>query len=266
MEVRERVEVARPGDVLRDSAEVREHLVGEDDRDRDRDQRLAQVLALRPAEEELLHHEARGCDDCDPDERRQDPVREVDLRALQAEGASLADHAPLDRERDVAAEQEERAVRHVDDAHQPEDEREAARDDEVEAGGGDAVQHGDQEVLRVVHGRAEASSRTCRSSARRSSTQRTGSTASTASVTQPAIRSARTCAVVSLRRRRTVSRRRRVASVIRLRAGRGRLPPGAGSAAGSAQRSCAAPDSASGRAVSASGQFSSIRFSAGSRK
>ena len=155
VQVGERVEVARPGDVLRDAAEVREHLVGEDDRDRDRDQRLAQVLALRPAEEELLHHEARGRDDRDADERRNDPVREVDLRALEAERAALADHAPLDRERDVAAEQEERAVRHVDDAHEAEDEREAARDDEVEAGGGDAVQHRDQEVLRVVHGRAE---------------------------------------------------------------------------------------------------------------
>ncbi len=50
----------RPGDVLGDAAEVSEHLVGEDDRDRDRDQRLAQILALVPAQEELLHHQAHA--------------------------------------------------------------------------------------------------------------------------------------------------------------------------------------------------------------
>ena len=55
---------------------------------------------------------------------------------------------------------------HVDDAHQPEDQREAARDDEVEPGDGEAVQERDQEVLRVVDRRAERRSRTCRSSAR----------------------------------------------------------------------------------------------------
>jgi len=40
----------------------------------------------------------------------------------------------------VGAEQVEGAVRHVDDAHQPEDEGEAAGDDEVEAGQGQAGQ------------------------------------------------------------------------------------------------------------------------------
>ena len=69
--------------------------------------------------------------------------------------AATLDHVPLHLQRDVAAEQEERAVRHVDDAHQPEDQREAARDDEVERRGGDAVQERDQEVLRVVHRRPE---------------------------------------------------------------------------------------------------------------
>ncbi len=39
----------------------------------------------------------------------------------------------LEIEGKVAAEQVERPVRHVDDAHQPEDERESARDDEEEA-------------------------------------------------------------------------------------------------------------------------------------
>ena len=46
----------------------------------------------------------------------------------------LADEPLLHLERDVAAEQEERAVGHVHDPHEPEDEREAAGDDEVEAG------------------------------------------------------------------------------------------------------------------------------------
>ena len=48
-----------PRDVLGDAAEVGEHLVGEDDRDRDRDQRLPQLLALVPAQEDLLHQRAR---------------------------------------------------------------------------------------------------------------------------------------------------------------------------------------------------------------
>ena len=39
-----------------------EHLVGDDDRDRDRDQRLAQLLALVPAQEDLLDDEADGAD------------------------------------------------------------------------------------------------------------------------------------------------------------------------------------------------------------
>ena len=89
------------------------------------------------------------------DERRDDPVREVDLVAREAERAALADHVALDLERDVAAEQEERAVGHVDDAHQAEDQREPARDDEVEPGVGQAVQERDQEVLGIVHGGAE---------------------------------------------------------------------------------------------------------------
>ena len=84
-----------------------------------------------------------------------DPVARVDLLAREAEGAALPDLGPLELERDVAAEQEERAVGHVDDAHQPEDEREAARDDEVEPGDGHPVQHRDQEVLRIVDGGAE---------------------------------------------------------------------------------------------------------------
>ena len=46
-------------DLVGDAAEVAEHLVGDDDRGRDRDQRLAQLLALVPAQEELLHRRGR---------------------------------------------------------------------------------------------------------------------------------------------------------------------------------------------------------------
>ena len=42
------------------------------------------------------------------------------------------DDPPLHVDRDVGGDEVERAVRHVDDAHQPEDQREAARDDEIE--------------------------------------------------------------------------------------------------------------------------------------
>ena len=81
VDVHELVQVARPRDVLGDAAEMREHLVGEDDRDRDRDQRLTEVLALVPAQEQLLHHHSHRGDDERRDDRRHDPMRQVDLRA-----------------------------------------------------------------------------------------------------------------------------------------------------------------------------------------
>ena len=56
---------------------------------------------------------------------------------VRPNAAALADHVALELQRDVAAEQEERAVGHVDDAHQAEDQREPARDDEVERRGRD---------------------------------------------------------------------------------------------------------------------------------
>ena len=154
-QVDELVDRARPRDALGDAAEVVEHLVGEDDRERDRDQRLAQVLALVPAQQHLLQHDADEADEQRADDERHDPVDDADLRARKAERAALADQVALQAERDVAAEEEERAVRHVDDAHEAEDQREPARHDEVEAGGRDAVEHHDDEVLGVVDGRPE---------------------------------------------------------------------------------------------------------------
>ena len=65
--------------------------------DRDRDQRLAQVLALVPAQEELLHEQPDAGDDGDRGERRDDPLREADLRAGEAERRVAADHVALER-------------------------------------------------------------------------------------------------------------------------------------------------------------------------
>ena len=48
-------QVTRRGEAL---VEVGDHLVGDDHRDRDRDQRLPQLLTLVPAQEDLLHDEA----------------------------------------------------------------------------------------------------------------------------------------------------------------------------------------------------------------
>ena len=140
-QVDERVERAGPGDVLRDAAEVGEHLVGEDDRDRDRDQRLAQLLALVPAQE----RPAASPRPTTPTSSAPMSVGSTQLRRLtwslvRPNTAPSPTQWRCSFERDVAAEQEEGAVRHVDDAHQAEDQREAARDDEVEPGRGDAVQ------------------------------------------------------------------------------------------------------------------------------
>jgi hypothetical protein len=121
------------------AAEAHDHLIGEDHRDGDRDQRLAQVLALVPAQQQLLHHEPHGAAGGGR-ERRGGPPPEAVLDQLQ---------------REIAAEQVQRAVGHVDHAHQPEHEREPARGDEVERGQAEPVERHDHE-LRAVAGRAEA--------------------------------------------------------------------------------------------------------------
>ena len=93
---------------------------------------------------------------CGADHDGQDPLTQADLRAGQTEGAAAADHAPLDVQRDVAPEEKERAVGHVDGAHEPEDEGEPAGHDEVERRCGEPVEQRDEEVLGIVHGGAEA--------------------------------------------------------------------------------------------------------------
>ena len=73
--------------------------------------------------------------------------------------AAAADHVALDVQRDVAAEQEERPVGHVDHAHEPEDQREAAGHDEVQRRRRQPVEQRDEEVLRIGHRRPEAGAR-----------------------------------------------------------------------------------------------------------
>ena len=82
------------------------------------------------------------------DEQRDDPLRHRDLVGFDVAG--LADHPLLHVDRDVGGEQEERAVGHVDGAHQPEDEGEAGRDDEQQAGERQSVEQGDDELSRLV--------------------------------------------------------------------------------------------------------------------
>jgi hypothetical protein len=119
-----------------------QHHVGEDDRQRDRDQRLAQLLAEVPAQEHLLDREAQHGHAERGDERRQPPVGD----------------AGREFESDVAPEEVQGAVRQVHDSHQAEDQREPAGADEVEAGQRDAVQPDDHElghVSRLREARAE---------------------------------------------------------------------------------------------------------------
>ena len=92
----------------------------------------------------------------------------VHHRSEDADNERRERHAPapademvlLELEGGVRTEQVERSVRHVDDTHQPEDQREATRNDEVQAGGGEPVEQRDYEVLAVVDRRAEGRS-TC---------------------------------------------------------------------------------------------------------
>ena len=77
----------------------------------------------------------------------------IDVRWQQGEAAPLGDPL-LHVVRDVAAQQEERTLRHVYHPHQAEDERKAAGDDEEQPCERQAVQQGDAETHpRVVDGR-----------------------------------------------------------------------------------------------------------------
>ena len=130
-----------------------EHLVGDDDRERDRDQRLPQVLALIPAQEALLHDDSDDGDTGARSDGGHDPLPHGNLGAQQPEpGVRVVDQPLLQVIGDVAAEQVQRPVRHVHDPHQPEDEREAAGHDEEHAGERHRVEERRREVDRVVDG------------------------------------------------------------------------------------------------------------------
>ena len=118
------------------AAPAPQHQVGEDERDRDRDQRLAQVLPLHPAEDGELQHDAEQRDDHEGGDQREHPAS-GGVRDLVAE---------------IAAEQIERAVRQIDVAHQPEDQGEAAGDEEIESAERDAVQQcAEENALAAEH-------------------------------------------------------------------------------------------------------------------
>ena len=130
------------------AGKVRDDLVGDDDGDRDRDERLAQVLALVPAQQELLHGEPEHGDARHRDEPRHHPLPRVHILSGQEDPG--ARHPLLHLVGDVATEEVEGAVGHVHDAHEPEDEREPARDDEQQPGEREAVEDGLEERARVV--------------------------------------------------------------------------------------------------------------------
>ena len=134
----------RPRHRLGQAAGAGQHLVGEDHGDGHRDQRLAQFLALVPAQEHLEHHQPDDSGDGRPDEQGDDPRQHVDV--LGGDVALLADHPLLDLDRDVGGEQEQGTVGHVDGAHQPEDQGEPGRDDEVQPSGSEPVEERDDEL------------------------------------------------------------------------------------------------------------------------
>src|SRR5205823_12347610 len=72
--------------------EVSQHLIAEDERKRNRDQRLAKLLALVPAQEELVHDET---DETDPDRRdgdRPGPANHLMLLELECDVRRSEEH------------------------------------------------------------------------------------------------------------------------------------------------------------------------------
>ncbi len=141
-------DVAGPHHRLRETAVLVQHLIGENDRHRDRDDGLAEILALVPAQEQLLDHHTQDGDREGADDEGNHPLEHRDIARFDVPG--LADHLLLQVDGDVGGEQEECAVRHVDRAHQSEDEGEAGGDDEQQAGEREPVEQRDGELTRLV--------------------------------------------------------------------------------------------------------------------
>ena len=85
---------------------------------------LPQILTFHPTENGELEDEADQCNDDERDDQAEHPGAGQDRDLVT----------------DIAAQQIKRAVRKIDVAHQAEDEREPARDHEVEAAERDPIQ------------------------------------------------------------------------------------------------------------------------------
>ena len=123
-------------DLVEIAAEGPQHQVGKHDRQPDRHHGLAQILSLDAAKDEDLHGDADQRDDDEGGDEAQHPGSGRDA----------------DRIADIAAEQIKRAVREIDVAHQPEDQGEAARHQEIQAAERDAVENGAEEHLLPAEG------------------------------------------------------------------------------------------------------------------
>jgi hypothetical protein len=117
--------------LIKIAAERPKHQVGKHDRQADRHHRLPEILTFHAAEDGNLQQ--------DTDQRHSDEGS----NKAQDPGAGRG----ADGITDIAAKQIERAVRQVDIAHQPEDQREAARYKEIETAERDAVEDGVEKNL-----------------------------------------------------------------------------------------------------------------------
>ena len=147
-----RGKVAATGLERAGAREVRDDLVGDDDGDRNRDQRLTKILSLVPAKETLLDAQPEETNAEHRDGEWDHPLPRVDELARD-EARRLRGHPLLYLVGDVPTEDVEDPVGHVHDAHEPEDERETAGDDEEPAGERHRVEQIRQEGARIVERR-----------------------------------------------------------------------------------------------------------------
>jgi hypothetical protein len=99
-----------------------------------------------------LHHESNDTDRERCDDKWDDPVADTRLGASEGGRGLSSRQTLLQVEGEEPREHVERAVRHVDHAHQPEDEGEAAGDDEIEARQCEPVETDDDEDPQILRG------------------------------------------------------------------------------------------------------------------
>ncbi len=146
-----------PHQGLGESAEPCQHLVGEDDRDGDRDQRLAEILTLVPTQEQLMEHqtEQRG------DRGSERGVGRPSEKTLTSVAWMLRSLPTIDCWASIATyadEQEQRTVHHAHRAHQSEHQGEPRGDDEQQASERQPVEQRDEELARLIDRCASRSS------------------------------------------------------------------------------------------------------------